>query len=73
MYRSPLDLGPTTIISRQLEEIWEKANASELNNDTKQENRGGRQGHSTYFCIGFYHIYREKIYNNIKTVMTPME
>ena len=39
-----------------------------MNNDTKRENRSGRQKCTTYFCIGFSKIWQEKIYNIIKIV-----
>ena len=49
-----------------LNEIWKKADTSKLNNDTKREKRSGERERSTYFCIGFSKIWREKIYNIIK-------
>ena len=49
-----------------LNEIWKKADASKLNNDAKRENRSGGRESSTFFCIGFSKIWREKIYNILK-------
>ena len=49
-----------------LNENWKKADTLKFNNDAKQEKRSGGREHSTYFCIGFYKIWWEKIYNIIK-------
>ena len=49
-----------------LKEIWKKADAPRLNNYAKREERSGRRERTTYFCIGFSKIWREKIYNIIK-------
>ena len=48
-----------------LKEIWNKADASKLNNYAKRENRSGGRGRSIYFCIGLSNIWKEKIYNII--------
>ena len=53
-------------VYRTRNEIWKKADASKMNNDTKRENRSEGRERTTYFCIGFYKIWREKIYNIIK-------
>ena len=44
-----------------LNEIWKKADASKLNNDTKREKRSGGRERSMYFYIGFFKIWGEKI------------
>ena len=43
--------------------IWKKADAWKMNNDAKRGKRSGGQERTTYFCIGFYKIWWEKIYN----------
>ena len=48
--------------------FWKKADASKMNNDAEREKRSGGQECSTYFCIEFSKIWREKIYNIIKNL-----
>ena len=54
-----------------LKEIWKKSDASKLNNDTKQERGSGGLERTTYFCTGLSKIWREKIYNIIKSFVIP--
>ena len=46
-----------------LNEIWKKADAPKINNVAKRERRSGGRERTTYFCVGFSKILREKIYN----------
>ena len=47
-------------------EIWKKADALKMKKDAKRKKRSGGRERSTYSCIGFSKIWREKIYNIIK-------
>ena len=50
---------------RKYIQLWIKY-ALKLKKDAKREKRSGRKERSMFFCIGFYKIWREKIYNIIK-------
>ena len=62
---------PYPKIFTTLKEIWNKADASKLNNDVNRENRSRRRGSSTYLYTGFSKMWREKIYNTIKKFVNP--
>ena len=60
------DSGLAPKVYPTLDEIWKKEDASKLNKDAKREKISGGKERSTYFCIGFSKIWREKIYNIIR-------